>query len=436
MTMVESKEEVRTEPRRRRAFSWPLLLGSIALGILLGVEQATMLRLAALHVSEGLLRDDFLTYWDASNNVAAGRSPYEWLTENPPGSEMFVSVYVYPPLLALLLAPLTQALDYLTARWLWLAFSMLCLAVGVALVWRSSGLRIRNPLVLVSCLALLPTATWALVIGQLSPQLLLLIAGAFAALGARRPAVAGVFVAFGAYLKSFPALLGGYLLLRRKWRGFLAAVATGLLLVALSLLALGWEVHWAYLSRVIPAQYLWFGLPSDVSITGFFNRLLVESPFDDPFTTPIIAAPAMARAAIALSTAALLVVSSYAIWRARSDYAGEAASFALAVVTAMLVSPISGSYNLVIAVLPLIVAAAHVQAARPRYLRWFLLVIVLLSLPMFPFDLWPILEFLPQAPDHLPPTQTGWGNLLGSGPFFGLVALWALLLRLCLQRHT
>src|SRR5215218_1296507 len=420
---------------RKRVLSWPLLLGSVALGILLSVEEATMLKGLAEHVSKGLLYDDFWAYWNAANSVAAGQSPYEWLVENQPGPEAFTSVYVYPPLLAVLLAPLTQVLDYSTVRWAWLIFSVLCLVLGAALVWRTSGLRLRdrNPLILVSCLALLPSATWALVLGQLSPQLLLVIAGISAALGARQPAMAGTFLAFGAYLKSFPVLLGGYLLLRRQWRGCLAAITAGLLLVTLSLLALGWEPHWTYLTTVVPAQRLWFGLPSEVSITGFFTRLLVESPFDDPFTTPVVVAEAAAQVAIAFSAVALLVASSYAIWRARSDREGEAAAYALAVVATMLVSPISGAYNLVIALLPLAVAAAHVQAAWPRHQWWFFLALMLLSLPVFPFDLWPVPAYFPRVPGDLPPSQMGWGNLLASGPFFGLVVLWGLLVRLCLE---
>src|SRR5215208_109541 len=119
---------------RKRVLSWPLLLGSVVLVILLSLEEATRLKRFAAHVSRGLLHDDFLAYWNAANNVAAGRSPYEWLVENPPGPEAFASVYVYPPLLALVLAPVTQVLDYSTARWAWLTFSMLCLILGAALI--------------------------------------------------------------------------------------------------------------------------------------------------------------------------------------------------------------------------------------------------------------------------------------------------------------
>jgi len=241
----------------------------------------------------------------------------------------------------------------------------------------------------------------------------------------------------GACLKSFPALLGGYLLLRRQWRGCLAAIVVGLLLVALSLLVLGWEPHWTYLTRVVPTQRRWWlGLPSDVSITGFFTRLLVESPFDDPYTTPVVVAGAAAQLAIALSIAALLLTSAYAIWRARADREGEATAYALAVVATLLVTPINAHYNLTIVLLPLAVAAARVRAAWPRHLRWFLLVIVLLSLPVFPFDLWPVTEFFPPERGHQPLSQRGWGNLLATGPFFGQVVLWALLLRFCLESRS
>ena len=36
------------------------------------------------------------------------------------------------------------------------------------------------------------------------------------------------------------------------------------------------------------------------------------------------------------------------------------------------------------------------------------------------------------VPDDLPWRQ-GWGNLLIDGPFFGLLALWGLLVRQCLE---
>src|SRR5207249_1934749 len=115
--------------------------------------------------------------------------------------------------------------------------------------------------------------------GQLSPQLSLLVAGAFAALGVRRAGWAGTLVGAAACLKSFPVLLGGYLLLRRQWYAGLTACLMGLLLLATTVLALGWEAHWAYVTGVIPAQRYWFANVSNLSITGFFTRLLTPNLF-------------------------------------------------------------------------------------------------------------------------------------------------------------
>jgi uncharacterized membrane protein len=60
---------------------------------------------------------------------------------------------------------------------------------------------------------------------------------------AARPATASVLVALGAWIKLFPGLLGGSLLLRRQWRAAAIAVAVGLALAVVSVLALGWEPH-------------------------------------------------------------------------------------------------------------------------------------------------------------------------------------------------
>src|SRR5262249_32524816 len=239
------------------------------------------------------------------------------------------------------------------------------------LIWRASGLRASGAvaLALTPFAALLPWTTTALGVGQLSPQLLLLTVGAYAALAAGRPLAAGGLIAGAAYLKSFPALLGGYLLLRRQWRAALGALATGIALVALSLVVLGWEPHWEYFARVVPLQTLWVGGSFNVSLSGFLTRLLLPNEF----TTPVVDAGAWGRALSALADLAGLAASAYAVWRARANRVGEAMAYALAVLAMLLVSPINGQYNLVIAALPLAVAAARVQSAWPRHLRWLLL---------------------------------------------------------------
>jgi hypothetical protein len=395
--------------------SSPWLLGIAVLVLLFCYVVATAAVITAI---DGVLRtgelNDFIHYWSGAGSVAAGHSPYEWLAENRPQS---LSDYGYPPLLALLLAPVTRVLDYSTARWAWLGFSALCLVLGWALAWTTSGLhrRWRSVYAWLPFFALLPWAAQALTLGQLSPQLLLVVVAAFAALGTRRPGTAGALVVIGACLKTFPGLLGGYLLLRRQWRAGLVALATGLVLLAGMLLVLGWEPLWAYLTGVIPAQRYWFGgLSNRVTFTGFFTHLLIPNPF----TTPVTPAEVLGQGLIAATTLALLAATGHGIWRARRDWDGDALAYALAVVAMLLVSPLSGPYNLIIAFLPLAVAAARIQTTDAYRRGWLVAAMILLFLPLRSVPL--ILT-------------SDWESALRWVPLFGLLALWSLLLRLCLE---
>jgi hypothetical protein len=336
------------------------------------------------------------------------------------------------------LAPLTRILDYPTARWVWLGFSILCTMIGLFLVWRTSRLQARGraALALLPFLALLPPTTGALGFGQLSPQLFLVAAAAYAAAIDRyRSGLAGFFIAVGTYLKSFPGVIGIYLLARRDWRGCFAAVAAGLGLVLISLAILGWQPHWDYLTGVIPAQRRWFGALSNVAFTGVFTRLFS----DNGFTVPVIVAEPVVQAGIALCSLTLLLATGYGIARALPHRLNLAAAFGLATVAALLLSPINGSQNLLIAALPLGAAVACVQADWPRGLRWLLIIMLLLTLPVEPCDLAPFREWCVKdgvLPIAQMPWRLGWGNLLTIGPFLGLLALWAMLFCLCQEPQS
>ena len=381
-------------------------------------------------VEAGLIEgDDFTNYWNGATAVADGQTPYGWLTEN---RLQGLPDYVYPPLLALLLAPLTHVVDYTTARWAWLVLSTASLVLGTLLVGRATGIRWRGPeaLALAGAVGVVPSALLAVGIGQLSPLLVLLLAVMYA--GASGPGRAGALaVAVGTHLKTIPALLGGYLLLRGRWRECAMAVLAGVLLLAASIAVLGWAPHWAYLTQVVPAQSHWFGGPFNVSLHGVITRLLV----DNDFAVPIVAAPLLARAALVAALVAVLALTAWAVRRAPADRAGEQAAIAICVAAMLLVSPINGNYNLVLAVIPLAVLIKRAQDEWPSGLRWLLVVAILLSLPVEYAGLGPWGPPDVSGPSMVAlkelPWRQGWGNLLTTGPFWGLLALWALLFRRC-----
>lgn len=380
---------------------------------------------------------DFHFYWDAATRIATGQDLYGYLEPVPSQAGQFWRMYIYPPLFALVLSPFALVLDYDAARRGWLAFSGLCLLGGLLLTYRLSGVswQTRRPLLLLAALPLVPWTALALGVGQPSPQLLLILVAAYVGVAPRRPGRTGALLALGTCLRVLPAPLIGYLVLRRQWRACLVAAAVGVLLVALPIVVLGWEPTRTYLTVLPREQPLRLGLPNSASLASFFARLLVPNPY----TTPVVAAAALASVATLASTAVVIAVTSYAIWRARADAAGELAAYALAVAATLAISPISLTYNLVLAALPLAVGVARVQALWPRYGGHLLAASVLLSLPAEPCDLWGVRSWcvsylaLGGGPLNELPLRMGWWNLAMLAPLCGLLALWWLMVRLCLD---
>ena len=396
------------------------LLAALVVGVSAARIQATVLA--------GLVRaDDFTPYWNGARSVVEGRDLYAWTREDRPQE---LTDYIYPPLLALLLAPWAAHLDYRTARWGWLAVNVACLMLAVATVWRATGLTTqgRRGLVLAAGLGLVPSTMAALATGQVSLVLLLALSLSYAAARAGRPRIAGGWVAVAAGLKSFPGLLAGYFLLRGEWRALAGCVLGGALVAAAGALALGPDVYAIYLTEVVPRQSRWLAGPFNVSLTGFWQRLLAEQAF----TVPVVAANELARALALTTSAAVVVSTAHAVWRTRGEPVHAGPAFGSLVVAALLVSPITGWYAVPIALLPLAVAAARVQADWPRGLRPLLLASLLLSLPTDFCDLVGVQQrCLALGPEHWGelPWRVGWGIVLSAGPLAGLLLLWGLLLR-------
>lgn len=411
---------MRSAAFRRRATR---LAGGLLAAVLLGLAAARVHQAVLLGIAEG---DDFTPYWNGARSVSLGESPYAW-TRAPRSQEL--TDYIYPPLLALLLAPAAVQLDYATARWGWLVLNVACLATAGGLVWRATGLtaRGRPGLALVAALGLVPSTLATLAIGQLSPVLLLALSLSYAALRAGHAGWAGAGVAIAASLKSFPGLVAAFFLLRGQWRALAGCLAATGLVAGAAALVLGPNAYATYLAEVVPRQSRWFAGPFNVSLTGLWQRLLAEQAF----TVPVAAANELARALTLASCAAVVAATSYAVWRGRARPGSADAAFASLVVAALLVSPITGWYAVPIALLPLAVAAARVQAAWPHGLRPLLLAGVLLGVPTEFCDLASVqtycLSLGPERWGELP-WRHGWGTLLSAGPLAGLLLLWGLLL--------
>ena len=224
------------------ALLWAVLLG----GWLWLDVRVPLLRL-------GETSGDFRAYYEAARAVLDGKSPY---TE---------AGFIYPPLLVFLLLPLA-ALPLDLARLLWLVLSEACLVASFWLCYRVAG---RGPLALAavgSVWLLAGTVPENLVLGQLNPVLVLLLAaGAFTL--ERRPRAAGFLFGVATALKVWPGALLLSLALLRRWRAFAAGVAVTLVLIAVPMALTMWRIDGSFqfgerLTRVGSAAALNFSLPA------------------------------------------------------------------------------------------------------------------------------------------------------------------------------
>lgn len=193
---------------------------------------------------------DFGHYFAATRSLAAGGTPYT------------VAGFDYPPLPAFLLLPLA-GLEELAARQVWLCVGQVCLLAAAGLLWRLLGGGRGTLLVVAAVWCLAGTVAENLVLGQVSPLLLLLLVLCLWGLDRGRPAWSGAAVGAAAALKLWPAVLFGVHALAGQRRA-LAGGGVALLL----LLVLPWGLVFTLPAPHLPqAAGYWMGTPALLSFS-------------------------------------------------------------------------------------------------------------------------------------------------------------------------
>jgi uncharacterized membrane protein len=192
----------------------------MTIALLAAVLAITGWRAAAAWRALPSFGSDFTHLLAAGREIAAGRSPYQ------------VHVFDYPPLVGFAAAPLS-GLPPLAARRIWLAINAAALVVAVFACWRLAGRGARGALVVLAVWCAAGTMPENLVLGQLNPILLALLATA-AAVSIQSPATAGSAIGVAAALKLWPAAVAPAMARGKSWRASVtactAAVALGLVL--------------------------------------------------------------------------------------------------------------------------------------------------------------------------------------------------------------
>ena len=295
-------------------------------------------------------QEDLGAYFVAARALAEGESPYDARVAERLAADAGIeyhSPYIYPPLLAILLRPLTF-LPYSAAAAVWFALSAGALLAALWLLRPFTGLPWRVYGWLCAAAFFLPPVHHTLEHGQITNFLFLLIVG-----GAVGNTGSGALVGFAAALKVFPATLAAVYALS----GRLAALGTMVAGAAVLTLAGALAAPAAtldFLRRVGPQLALERRLaPNNQSLDAVMARWF-ETHW---FVTPIIHAPGVGRIASQLGSAIVIGLTLWALVtvRRKEGEAAQAGRFALAVAATLIVSPIVWDHYYVLLLLPVAV---------------------------------------------------------------------------------
>jgi Glycosyltransferase family 87 len=337
---MASNEQWDVSPRQPRS---ALLVISCGLMIAIQVGFAALLWMRGLWLvgsSDGLVGFDFSCFWGAAKLVLEGKasSAYEWSTlhavlnhelafdrlRDPPAIPFF-----YPPAFLLAVTPL-GLLSFPNALLVWTGATLSAYLLAIRAV-------LPGTTAMITALAA-PIVLIVMWVGQNGLLTAALFCGALALLD-RRPLVSGVLIALLAYKPHFGVLIPLVLAATGRWRVFASAVATVIVLAAISGLLLGWDIFQFWIGAMVSASHRhlvagatpWFKLQS---IYGFLRAAGLRGSV--AWTVHIV---------VAVSASAATVW----IWRSRASYPLKAATL---VTAALIVPPYMAIYDLPLLAVP------------------------------------------------------------------------------------
>jgi uncharacterized membrane protein len=312
---------------------------------------------------------DFKAYYIAADMLRSGKDFYDVQQQaeevQARGLPLNESFYIYPPLLAILLVPLT-VLPMHHAAQVWFFLNMGLYGVSLAIISQSLNLGRNNGILpLLAILAFLfPPALFTLYKGQVNMVILLLLAVTLWLYLSERQVLAGMSLGVASMVKVIPILLLPYFLWRRKYSLCLTAVAAVAAIAIIGLIVVGWGPHRTYLTSVLPSLGQPRPNPGNQSLGGFFSLLLVENPYVEGLDHD----PLLWRAATLAASAAVVAGVVITLWHRRGRAARPDLEFALIVAALPLVTNIAWVDLFVLLILPYAVLLNYVfrrQIRRP-----------------------------------------------------------------------
>jgi len=288
----------------------------------------------------GLHHQDFGVYLAAARDLLHGQPLYGAFLHHPFPDPTLRPAYIYPPIFALLVAPLGLLPNGVAAA-VWMAIEQASLAVAVVVVLRwLRPTRWAVAAVLVATLTFYPL--WVDVVqGQANLLVLLLVTVGIVGVLRGQPAF-GAAIGAAAALKLTPLILIIWLLLDRRFRAA-AFVLGGFAILTGAGFLLRFQDTLVYVCQVMPALARGTAFYANQSLAGVLDRTTSSNPYTQPW--------------MAISWGSVLLLSVAAIltlwwwWQTRRQPAQVRAAAFIPLIP--LLSSVTWAHHLVI-VLPLI----------------------------------------------------------------------------------
>lgn len=313
--------------------------------------------------TSGLYGNDFTVFYAAAERIVATGNPYDIaIREHTP--------YLYPPLFAHLLAPLTF-LPLPIASFLWTFGNCVAFALLFGLSFQSLNVKNSGPKC-VWFIAFLPLLLGNLALGQVNLWIALLATFALTRdLERRTPWSAGLCLALAISIKLTPAVLLVHFAARRSWKLLAWCGGFGLALNGASFLALGPDrvaILRGWFNEVVVNGWKFnFAVSGNQSLNGAFPRFFTSAHTDAPrFPSVTIFDTGSLAPTLFLCLCGLLL--SLSAWRSFQSFRNGPAAHAaaLAACACLLLSKLSWVVHFPMLALPMALIDRDAFAERKK----------------------------------------------------------------------
>lgn len=219
------------------------LIDLVAVAVAVGVIVALLIA----YFERGFIPGDAFTYLAAGERLNAGHPLYALSPGDRPVAmepPFWTVPLLSPPTIAVVWRPLA-ALPSELGVYVWWAVQVSAIVVAVGLMMR------RRPLlVALAVIALSIPLVYEIGVGNLNGLVLLGLVLTWRATASSDDRTTGILSGLLAAFKVTPVVLGWWLLVRGRWSAIRWAIATGLIVVAVSVLGAGIDAHLTYLGII------------------------------------------------------------------------------------------------------------------------------------------------------------------------------------------